>query len=880
MKKIYALTALLIFLCNENSAFADLDPYYSSKKNNTSTPEQPTYTQALPASYSSSDGEEAPAPAPVTSASTPTAQVPGDSSRGLSPDTPASDEIINFDPEASRQAMLNGELPGAPPADRAKTLPGGRIKMSGRYRLAAGFESDGEGVLNRAHADLQDRNFRYLFGERQANTYDPAIYSQYLLNVDFSPREKWNFYTQIVVDPWSWVGSTGDQYLRETGAGNSTLRYNLKYFGAYNSTLNEAYRASTGDLVGFPLMETHKGNTGEMTVRGFLNSNGSQSVWNIPATNIDYEFRPFRKAWLDYTQEQWHARAFILADQTQALTSDDPLGLSNHKDYWQQSPWLYQYQPLQHFSDGTITRGFYNDSLSFLATDSEGNRLVLLRGFSVEGIIEDKATYFTATVAAPYTPWDEHYFDYDNIPGAMRIKHQASERLMLGGTYAFRYGLVDDSIADKSQVFGIDFKYNLNKDVALKGEIANSYRERDLREDTAVSSNLKDFAYKGELEANFDHKNGSTEFSFSYTQMGKEFQPVLSRYTDTRDDDYWSKHLSFTEYTPELEAFRIGDGVDINRSVFRVRWKEKWFKDRFVNLFDVRNVHTAETWGYKETVLRDEITYRFTNQLTAKGMFRWQGLPKSNPYLEPFISNYYFIGFEDPWSLQYQNVAVPDGKDPSRFTYAGGLQYVFNQKWTVEGFTEISNDLPDFPRGLLNSNFRDANQRIEGILTSRITNFLYGQGPFGGVPPYEYHTLFRERLIYKPDDKITVTFHAAQNGYKFASGIDDNINHQGVSVTFDYSKKLRLFADYTHSNEIDVAHLIASNYTESNFDDHHNLYASMDYQVNLNTVFRAEYGVFGLGTNAPIVTPYSVSTFSLPTVDTEHLFRISLTGDF
>ncbi len=138
-------------------------------------------------------------------------------------------------------------------------------------------------------------------------------------------------------------------------------------------------------------------------------------------------------------------------------------------------------------------------------------------------------------------------------------------------------------------------------------------------------------------------------------------------------------------------------------------------------------------------------------------------------------------------------------------------------------------------------------------------------------------------MIYRPDERVTFTFHSAQNSYKFAAGIDDNINHQGLSVAYQTSKSLKFFMDYTRSSLIDVPNLIASNFNVNNlmdYNEHHNFYASMDYRINASQVFRAEYGVFGLGFNAPQVSPYSTASFSLPTIDTEHLFRVSLTGDF
>ena len=396
-----------------------------------------------------------------------------------------------------------------------------------------------------------------------------------------------------------------------------------------------------------------------------------------------------------------------------------------------------------------------------------------------------------------------------------------------------------------------------------------------------MRTSTEGYAYKAQIEGSFDHRlEGHSDFQLAVTQMDQNFEPTLSRYTNTRDDHSWGNHITFREYSPELEHFRIGDGVDVGRFVVHFNWREKLFKDRFVNLFDVRNVHKTHNTAYKETVLRDEATYKVNSKATVKGLFRWQGLPAASPYIEPFLSSYYFVGLNDPANVTFQNIAVPADADPSRFTTSAGFQYLFNSKWTGEGVVEHTNDIPDFPRGLLNGNFRDANDRVDGLLVDHLTNFLYGQTALGGVPPYDYFTIFRQRLIYKPDSRATVTFHATQNSYKFATGLDDNISHQGLSVAYDFSRKIALFMDLTHSQLIDLPRLVATNYSEKNFDDHENFYASMDYRINASTVFRAEYGVFGLGLDAPQINPYSAAAFSLPTIDTEHLFRVSLTGDF
>ncbi len=763
---------------------------------------------------------------------------------------------------------------------------GHKVKLDGRYRLAAAADSEKTFILNDANADLQERNFRYLFGERLNNTFDPAIYDQLLLNVNFDPTDRWNVYTQIVVDPWSYVGTTGEQIQFSDPDKSIEMRYNLKYFGAFNSTLNEVYRNNISDSYSFPLIKVRHGYTDTTRVEGFddfdgVSGNGRGIAFTIPRIPLDYEFRPLRKLWADYTAEEWHVRFFALADEKQALWTDDPLELSNHKDYWQQSPWLYQYIPIMFFTDHSVKRGHYSDALSFLARDSDGNRLVLLRGVSFE--TEQDKTSFAATVAAPFTPWDEKYFAPDNIPGAARLKYQVTDRLMAGSTYTFRSGLIDNSVADLNQVLGIDGKYDFNEKVTGVAEVARSTRAGDTMTDRTLETHTDGYAYKMALESHTARKSvlpGLTDLEGSLTQMDVDFNPNLSRYTSTRDDHYWGNHLSFKEYSPDLEHFRIGDGVDVNRRTYRLRWKETLNKGRIVNLADFRHVRKTSDNSYKESVLRDELTWRVTGQLALKGLFRWQHLPRSYGGIEPYLAGYTFQGDSlDNFDDTLQNSIIPAGADPSRFTYSGGAQYILNKHWSLEGFVEVTNDIPDFPRVLLASTFRGVD-RIEGILTDRVQTTLYGQGPLGGVPPYEYFTITRQRVLYKPDEKTIVTVHAAQNGYKYAAGIDDNINHIGASVAYEATKTVDFFMDYTYSHQIDVPKLIATNYTQHDYRGHHNVYASMDYRRNKGMVWRAEYGVFGLGDNTPLVTPYSVSTFSLPTVDTEHILRLSLTGEF
>lgn len=782
----------------------------------------------------------------------------------------------------------------------------GMVRIWGRYRLAAGADSE-DLILNDANSvsniqGLQGPQSDYLFGEQLNNTYDKAIFSQYLLNVDFEATKNLDFYTQIVVDPWSYVGTTGEQVTRNNQNSSITLRYDLKYFGAFNSTIKEVYRNPITDRITFPYIKQKDGHlSGVTVVQGMDDYDGVPGnkrglTFNIPEHELDLDLRPFRKMWADYKQDDWHLRIFPLADESQALTSDDPLELSNHRDYWQQSPWLYQYRPVQYFSDHSIKRGYYSDALSYFARDSEGNRLVLLRGVSYEANFGK--TYISATGAAPYTPWDEDYFSPDNIPGAVRIKHQATDRFMIGGLYTFRSGLIDNSVADYDQVVGVDGQYQVTDNVVFVGEVAGSHREIDLKTDEATRTSTEGYAYKGEFRGDYDHAHddGHTEWKLSYAQMDRGFEPRNSLYLSTRDDRFWGTHISFDEH-PDIDPFKLGDGLDVNRWVVRANWKEKLFKERFFNEFDVRNVHRVDPVNYVnpvnnrweemddtnvETVFRDEITVRLNPRVTSKTLWRWKHVPRTKTGVEPEFTGYYFPKDDiDLYDFYVVNGAVSGGQDADQLTLSQGFQYVIDPQLTVEGVYEYTNAIPDFPRGLLNEFYRNPVERVDGILLDRMQNFMYSQGGvLKAAPPYDFFNIWRERVIYRPESRVTWTLHAAQNEYLAAGGIDDNINHVGLGVEFVQSKKLRWFADYTYSRQIDLPRYVATAEREAIFGGHHNFYASFDYRLNAATVLRGEYGVFLLNSPLAVTNPYNAGFFSLATIDTEQLFRVSLTGEF
>ena len=768
-----------------------------------------------------------------------------------------------------------------------------KIRTSGHYRVGMGGGRSRTFSFNDADADLQDRDGHYLFGERLNNTYDPAIFSSYRLDVDADVTDRVSAYGEIVADPWSYVGTTGDVRIPEATSGLDSAVINLKYFGSNNSTIGEIYRADFRNFVSTPFsVEANDGYTTPFTMNG-ISDLGLR--YDVPALELDYEFRPLRKLWVDYQADDWHMRVFALAGQDQVMTTDDPLGLSNTKDFWQPSPWTAKWVPLKRFADfgttdvnGSIARGHYSDIEAFNAKTSYGEYLSLLRGVSMEADLG--RAYAGGMIAAPFTPWDG-YDEVNNLPGVFRVKHQVTPRWMVGGLYGFRVGLIDNEPDAYNQVISLDTSYALDPNVKVYGQMAGSRDEIDRlgqgnrRSPDGFKSDVEGLAYKGGVEADFDHAEGHSNFKADATWMDSDFRPHLSQYKALKDDNFWGRHMTFHEYSGDLEYFRLGTGADIGRTALRGTLRTDMMDKRLKNLFDVRHVRTTDKMSFIENVMRDEISYQLTPQLKAKGFGRWHLLPETETDVEPSLADFFFIDVYNGVQPKLQNDMIDPGLDPSKLSLGGGLQFAVNDAWTLEGTYERTNDIPDFPRALQNNVFLrnpvpDPND--PNILLDEVQYFVYHQDVYD-LPPYDYFDIFKENVIYSPAHGLTFTFHAAQNGYELWGPIDEMVHHQGVSIDYRMTEQVSFFMDYTHSVIGNVPRWINTNFTELDFEDHHNVYAAVKYRIRPAMALNLEFGVFGetFGReSAKPLNPFSISEFSLPTIDTEHLFRFSLEGDF
>jgi hypothetical protein len=363
-----------------------------------------------------------------------------------------------------------------------------------------------------------------------------------------------------------------------------------------------------------------------------------------------------------------------------------------------------------------------------------------------------------------------------------------------------------------------------------------------------------------------------------YTHMDSGFDPGLASYRFTRKDQFWGRHLRFkrkpalfTALTPasslgweDMDAVRLGDGVDIGRDVLGVRLSGSFWEKRFEPLIDLRNVHRTNG-KYLETVVREENTIRPTTWLTAKTLFLYHDLPKTVAGIDPFLVN-----ADDDRSVA--NATIVNGRDPSLWTYSLGAEIAPAPWYSVWGAWEHTNDstigTDNFPRGLLNSSsFTTVTE--DGQVIRIPHTFLYSQG-FFPQPPYPFFDIFRAGLYVEPHESLQLALDWTRNEFDHAGQIDDNLNHIGLLAAWSPVTRLIVAGRYVTSWAIDLAD--ENSGTGKRFTRRHSLFGRIDWKATDQSHLYVEFGEAALGPSI-LFTVDPLGDY-YPTLDTEHLVRI------
>lgn len=747
-----------------------------------------------------------------------------------------------------------------------ESSPKSKGKISGELRVSMGVTSE-DFIWKDANGDKIgvpfEKNWRYLWGQDRYNTYDKKIYDSLKINVDTMKEHGFNFYGQITIDPWTFVG-TEDVRINST-LGGDYADINLKYWSGTRSTINEIYRTNKGNIINLKEIKIKHGLTSPNTPTGL--TDWYTNFTSIPTgTEIDWKYMPVRKLWVDYANEDktFDGKVFFMADQYQALTSDDPLRLSNNHVYWEESPWLDEYEPSRIFYPDSgprpIKQGRWVRRLSFFAKDSEQDRLTFLRGVSLNGDVFSGSNY-KMTVATPMSLWDD-YENVTSIPAAFRTKTEITPEFTLGSIYTFKGGMRSDSLEAMNQVLGIDADYSISPEWDIVAEAAGSKTDVDEAngmetsyDGAAYSVGIKSEAYKTALTANY---------------MAQDFYPGLSNYRYTRKDQFYSSHIRFSKIPDQDEAISVGDGIDRGRITANFKTEGDFLDGDLNAKLNLRDVH-KDNGKNVETAGRTEATLKVTPQMTLKALGGYRKLPKTIAGLDPLFyakSSYAFTDYYSEDDRLMENSKVIDGEDPSLGNLGLGIRYELMENLALENVYERTNDPQDCPRGLLNDSYVTTETK-NGMVLDKMVPFLYDQG-FFDLPPYDYYGIYKTKLIYKPFSRLTGILSFTKNDNKHTIGLDDNINHIGMELDYAHNEKLSFGFKYTYSKVIDV---YRQNKGEGvHYDGHHNIFLNMNYSIDEYQSFMMEFGEF-VG-YAPMEGLYEPGKWSLSTLDTQHIFRM------
>ncbi len=805
--------------------------------------------------------------------------------------SPIGEDIYYIEPEFPDEKPAKVSPGESKPKEEAQGSGGFTLK--GEYQASMGVSEEGELYWKRANADLNEKNWRLFsdteFNHRE-NTYDPAIFSRIKFQIDRPVEQGWGFHSNVDISPWSFIGKS--EKITVTSAFGDTADVQLKTWSNTGYSINETiYTNLLGNSFGIPEQKVVDGTIPAFTALGAFTPS---DTFNIPELDIDYEVWPMREFWFDYTGDGSMFRVFPVASEGIAYTSDDPLSLTNHHTYWEESQWLVNWEP-GHLNSGVapvdFVKGRWDDTMAYFTRDSGGTRLTALRGFSVD--LDTDRTSLDFMVASPKELWQE-YESFETFNSALRGKYFYLDNMTLGFTYGSKFGYADNNLDATSNTIGLDTNIGITDNTEVFIETATSYAEYDRdsqgygteKRGNAFQVNLinasSDVFGKDYFALNPDPKENPPFYKLrlTLTHMDEGFESALASYRETRDDSFWSRHVSFREpfdyfysgfYGPalswdDIRPFAIGDGIDYGRDVINFRLETlNFFDDRLDTLVDIRNVHDVNG-EFIENVSRLELTYQATDKLETKFLGIRHDLPKTDAGLDPYIIDAQTGDF-------FVNDVIEADKDPTLKTLSLGAKYDFfdwiNLSFVWEHTNDIALGYDNFPRGLYNGSNLGRLFNEEGNTYREALPFLYNQGFFPQVP-YPYFDVFKVGMGVRPTDKLQFYLDYTRNEYEWAQIIDDNMNHVGIEASYLPTDRLGLYVRYVYSKVNDISELAEDSRVENR--SHHSVFSEVRLRVQEDSELVAQYGVGN--TNSIATTTYTPFGGGVATLDTQHIARL------
>ncbi len=753
------------------------------------------------------------------------------------------------------------------------------FKISGKLDLAFGFV-DRDFEWNLSNMDLWEKNWRYLYGEDKENTYNPGMYSQLRVNTEYPLSDEWALYFDFSIDPHM-VASKSDT-VHVTSESGDSAEVTFYYWASNDKTISRSVRTKNGNA-----FNTGEQNVHDNTIDSYQIETSWGDTFTIPETKLDEQIVPWKTLALGYKSDENYFKLNVLGDMTATYSSDDPLRLVGNRDFWQPHSWLYFWQPGQYYyGTQAFGKGRLDDSLIFYNRNSFAQWLTYVRGAQFATNVEGLGR-FEGAVATPITQWDlyDGYTDVNNVSGAFRYKSalDAEAPVQIGSTYAFRAGYNDEELDFMNQVFAGDCYFTLWNDYKVTMEYAVSSTETDKTSDIYAEKYIGQ-AFKLNVERKVDFASFEHTLSLDASGMTKDFMSAGSDYRFTSLDQFWSNHLDFYDhpqwFKDEVLPCRLGNGLRENRNVYKAACISQ-NSDKVTNLLQFMYVESNEEQEFQERRLREELTVPVEDLFTLQFMVLNNHYPETEAGIEPLANQTDVAKYLSPNADERDilNNSILAGEDPSIGAYSTGIKVpLFGKKIELVGVYEYTNNYGDqFPQFIMqDTSYGNLVSNDDGRFDSPVT-FLDSQQIFD-LPSYDYYNIYRMKLFFYPWEPVTLQVAYTKNENKFASGIDDNINHLFFEAKYqDPDKKYQTRMNYTRSKMMNVPDYMETGDLE--YESHDNFFTEFAYFFSKDSKMYVHYGIFA-GMTDYTSTPYLVSPWSLPTLDTRNIVRVTYSKKF
>lgn len=746
--------------------------------------------------------------------------------------------------------------------------------------LCAGYV-DGSFEYNKSNVHDFEKDYRYIYGEDKENTYNTAIYNRYSALIEYPLNDIFSFNSEITLDPNTFIAKS--KTVNVTSANGDSAYFTYYYYPSNDTTVPLSVRTKYGNSFLTGSQDVHDYKVNSQTIA----TNWGDSFF-VPETELEENYLPFTELSTKYKNDETYFKLNLLGSADSAYSSDDPLYLSGRRSFWQPHPWQYFYNPGTYYYGGmqAFEKGRIDDSLTYYNRNSNAEFITMLRGFEFASYIENLGR-IEGAIASPITQWDvyDEYTNPNNISGALRYKSAVSEEvsnIQTGLIYTFRTGFYDEKQDFLNQVYAGDLYFTTLLDTNVTAQFAQS--ETDLDKTSRYSDTIDGSAFKVMLDKKIQLYDWDNTIVLDFTAMQKNFFAGTSDYRYTSVDQYWSRHISFYDtnerFKKEVETFRLGDGIRENRDVIRFK-NVTQIEDVMLNEFGYMYVTGNDEKDFLESRIRDEFMVKLIDSVELRLMALNYKYPDTTNGIDPLLGSTLNVSKDlVPGGSENEilNDTITEGKDASLNSYSSGLKWTVVEWLELAGIYEYTNNWGDqFPQDIItDTSFGNVNL-VDGIRYDDPEVFLYSQDVFE-LPAYSYYDIYKLKAFIYPVEHTALELSWSKNENKFASGIDDNINHIFVQLKYEpEDKKYLARINYTHSKTMDVADYIENN--ELNYESHDNYFGEFRYKLTDNSMIYANYGIFAGMTEDP-VSPFIVVPWALPVLDTRDIFKIVYSRKF